>query len=455
MFSALALTFCRLCRFNNQSKSKTRRMVVKKTVARIGAVALVMAVVISSVGLAMAQGNGEEGQSDVKVLAVRVPGVVQVNEPVTIAVTDREDGSPVPAASVYALRWPYPGVSDVAGPRYGCEFLGKTDNAGEVVHAFDKVGGVLIVATKEGWGPGLARLKVKPNLTGRLAVEAPRRAEVNDPVTIGVHEKNSGDAVAEADVWAVDLPGWTSVDGIRTPGHTEGLLEELREGGNITDLLDSRGMYLDQTNVDGELEYAFSEIGWYVLVATKSGYAPGCRLTTIVPDKAIVLQAEPKRPDVGEDVTFTAKTRGTGSPVEGVALYAVGAPFADFLPASVAAITGGTESLEQWAAGHGFYIGTTNGNGQFVCAFEEDGAYLIVGVKDGYAPGFAFVRVGQWSEPGQLLPQLKKSGEELGRSGPALESRRLQGLSLLERVLPAMKATGLQLHAGPLQQQND
>jgi len=391
---------------------------MKKTLARIGAVALVLVVVISGFGVAMAQDDTGEG---LKVLAVRAPGVVQVNEAVTITVVDRADGSPVPAASVYALTWPDETAASVAGMWYGCEDLGKTDNNGEITHTFERAGRVLLIATKEGWGPGLARMTVKPDVVGKLVIEAPRRAKIYDPVTIKVSERNSGDAVAGADVWAVSLPWLQNAEGVRDDvGQAEGLLEQLRlnAGGNITDVLNSRGVHLGQTNGDGEVVHPFDAVGVYLLVATKSGYAPGCRLILIVPEKELALDIEPSRPDVGEEVTFTVTEHGTGTPVADVDLYALESPFTGLMPTMPGLMGGNTTSLEEMLSDSGFQIGTTDGSGQCTWAFDEAGGFIIVGVKDGYVPAVGFVRVGGWRGLQQLLPRTTQLDEAAGRNGP-------------------------------------
>jgi len=386
---------------------------------------------------------------------------VKANEPVTITVTDRNRGTPVPAASVYALTWPELNASDAAdlapSRTYNSEFLGRTNSDGEVVHAFDRIGRVLIVATKEGWGPGLARLAVKPDLRGRLAIRAPRRAAVNEPVTIGVVEKRSGEAVPGADAWAINLPELISTQEIiPSTGDLKALFDEIKgEGsGNITELLNSRGEYLGRTNNEGELEHTFTDVGRYLLVTTKSGYAPGFKAIAIVTDKALAIKAEPRRVDVGEDVTFTAMTRGTSTPVAGVDLYALGIPFLNPLQMSLREMKADGVSLEQMAIDNGMYIGTTNENGQATYQFQEEGIYLIVGIKDGYVPGVTFVAVGQFSGLRQMFPfpQLKRFEGEFGPKGELPRVGPFGEHSGLNKLFPQLKRFGERTHERPWQQ---
>jgi hypothetical protein len=418
---------------------------MKKTVAKILAAVLALAVVVSGVGAAAAQEDSDGEQSHERVLGVRLPSVVKANESVTISVIDRGDGSPVPAASVYALTWPYPGATETAAFLYGCEFLGKTDNAGEVVHAFERPGRGLIVATKEGWGPGLARLCVKPNVMGRLAVEAPRRVKVNEPATIEVLEKGTGAGVKGADVWAVGVPGLNGTAELRGRDHAEGLLDNLRlgAGGNVTRLLESRGMHLGQTNSEGQLEHSFGEMGRYLLVATKSRYVPGCRVISVVPAQALALDIDPGRPEVGEEVRFTVTDRETGDPIAGVDMYGVGSPLSGLPGMSLGLMDGNSSSLEGLVSERGFNIGTTNENGQCEYTFDEAGGFLIVGIKDECSPALGFVRVGGWEGLDQLLPRVGHLGEESRRVDTVLGPGQWRFLGLREGLVPMSNALGV------------
>lgn len=418
---------------------------MKGTLVRTVAAALVVAVMISGVGAAAAQEDGDGGQSNDRVLAVRLPDVVQVNDSVTISVVDRENGSPVPAASVYALTWPWPGATEMGGFWYGCEFLGKTDNAGEVVHVFDRPGRGLIVATKEGWGPGLARLCVKPDVMGRLAVEAPRRVKVNEPTMIEVLEKGTGEGVEGADVWAVGLPGLTRAAELRDPDHAEGLLENLRSGagGNVTGLLESRGMHLGQTKSEGQLVSPFSKVGRYLLVATKSLYVPGCQVISVVPAQALALEIESSRPDVGEVVRFTVTDREMGDLVVGVDMYGIGSPFGGLLSMPLGLMDGNSSSLEGLVEEKGFHIGTTDGKGQCEYTFDEAGGFLIVGIKDECSPALGFVRVGSWEGQHELLPRVRPWGEESRRVDPVPERGQWRFLGFREGLVPMSNALGL------------
>jgi len=420
---------------------------MKNSLTKIAAVILVVAVIIVGIGVAAAQGDGLDNGSEVRVLAVEVPGLVEVDTPVIIKVTDRESGTPVSAVSVYALTWPILTVTDMAGVipsgMYNSEFLGKTMNDGTVVHSFDSVGRVLIVATKEQWGPGLARLTVKPYLEGKLVVRAPIRAKVDEPVTIGVVERENGEAVAGADVWAIKRPFHSLTEGIDTQAEEiKGLIEGIggNEGGNFTEILAGIAEHLGQTNNNGELKHAFGEVGRYLLVATMNGYVPGFKVITIVADKALVIKADPRRADIAEDVVFTAKTRGAGTPVADVDLYALGFPFPNTNLTDLRAMsTEGT--LEQMAIDSGTFMGTTNEDGQWTYQFQEEGVYLVVGIKDSYIPGITFVCIGQFDGLRELLPfpQIKRFGEGVDRDEAIPQLNRFERERNQQRLFPQIK----------------
>jgi hypothetical protein len=420
---------------------------MKKELLRMAVAMLAIMVAISGLGIAVAQ-EGQDG-AEVPVLAVDVPNVVQVDESVTITVTERSSGIAVEGASVYALSWPKLGLSDtnsiIAPQGYSCEFLGRTTGGGNITHAFDRVGGLLIVATKEGYGPGLAWLTVKPNLLGRLAIDAPGRAKVDEFVSIKVFEKNSVEAVGRADVWAISLPLWLSPrEMIPSAADAKALLEELRGAsvGDVTEILDGHGQYLGQTNDAGELKHAFGEVGMYMLISTKSGYVPGVKAITIVADEALAIKADPRRADVGEDITFTATTRGTGTPVDDVALYALSMGSIGRIPMPLPQTDVQNFSFSEMVVESGEYLGATNEFGELKHQFSEAGIYLIVGIEDGYVPGITFVFVGQFDGLRQVLPRFSQFGEGLGLKGLLPQLKQFgEGLGLKE-LLPQLKQFG-------------
>jgi hypothetical protein len=222
----------------------------------------------------------------------------------------------------------------------------------------------------------------------------------------------------------------------------KGLVEGIggNDGGNITEIMAGIAEHLGQTNNNGELEHVFGDVGRYLLVATKDGYVPGCRVIAIVADKALVITADPRRADIAEDVVFTAKTRGMGTPVADVDLYALELPF------SISNITDLREmsaegTLEKMAIDSGMYIGTTNEDGQWIYQFQEEGVYLVVGVKDNYIPGITFVCIGQYDSLKDLVPfpQIKRFGEGDDREEAISRLKRFERDQNPQRLFPQIK----------------
>jgi len=308
---------------------------MKKVLLRMAVAMLAIMVAISGLGIAVAQ-EGQDG-AEVPVLAVDAPNVVQVDESVIITVTERSSGIAVEGASVYALSWPKPGLSDtnsiIAPQGYSCEFLGITTGGGNITHAFDRVGGLLIVATKEGYGPGLARLTVKPDLIGGLAIKA-----------------------------------------------------------------------------------------------------------------------DPRRADVGEEVTFTANTRGSETTVEGVALYALSRGSIGPIPMLLPQTDVQNLSFSETVVDSGEYLGATNEFGELKYQFSEAGIYLIAGIEDGYVPGITFVFVGQFHGLRQMLTQFGQFGECLGLEelSPQLNQlrERIHECLGLEELSPQLNQLRERIHEG-------
>jgi hypothetical protein len=155
---------------------------------------------------------------------------------------------------------------------------------------------------------------------------------------------------------------------------------------------------------------------------------------------------------VGEDVTFTVRSRGSGDPVGGVDLYAIGPPLKGFLPAPSGAMDADSSTLETLVRENGFFIGTTNERGEYVHAFDEAGGFVIVGIKAGYSPALGFVRVGDWSGLGQFLPSREGAGGETRRSGPAMEDRRFGGMGVLDKLAPRLQGPQAGLRGLPWRQ---
>ncbi len=71
-----------------------------------------------------------------------------------------------------------------------------------MTHTFDEANNYVLIAFKAGYYPDFSPLVVK-ELPRALALEAPRKAEIGETVTITVSQRRTGDPISEAGVWAI------------------------------------------------------------------------------------------------------------------------------------------------------------------------------------------------------------------------------------------------------------
>ncbi len=114
----------------------------------------------------------------------------------------------------------------------------------------------------------------QPSARIALSIEAPRRAEVGEAVTMVVSERETGEAVKEAGVWALTREQAealkAAVDAIRA--ENEGVMPADTDRESLIGIY---GTFLGRTNGSGQLRHGFEEAGWYLLLAVKAGYRPG------------------------------------------------------------------------------------------------------------------------------------------------------------------------------------
>ncbi|MBI4187524.1 MAG: hypothetical protein HY530_08500 [Chloroflexi bacterium] len=227
-------------------------------------------------------------------LAIDAPGRAEVGEQVTITVFQRGTEDAVKDAGVWAVtrdnveslraeiaarkqsgdREALQAATEEALSIHGI-FLGTSNGSGKVHYAFENAGGYLLVAFKRGYLPGLKPIAI--GMTPKaLALDAPRRADVGEKITITVLEKRTEEPVKDADVWALT----------RTDAETlKEQLSSLRESGAeraalqaaIEDAATARGIFLGTSNGSGKVHYAFENAGGYLLIAVKQGYFPAFR----------------------------------------------------------------------------------------------------------------------------------------------------------------------------------
>lgn len=361
--------------------------------------------------------------SDQKALGIKAPDKAEVGKPVTITVFQRGTSQVVAQAGVYALAGsnnvtavlsqkpttliltPKPadvvsGVSLTAAEvKSRGIFLGYTDDKGQVTPTFDKTGRYVLAAIKDGYIPGFTRISIVLAAQKALGIKAPDKAEVGNPVTIKVFERGTSQNVTRAGVYALrvgDIDRSVPLEPMLQSGGAN-----LAEAEKYAADVKSRGTFLGYTDESGQLIYTFSKVGHYLLVAIKDGYIPGfarIAITSSGGPKALVIKV-PAEAIIGEQVSIAVRERHSGEAVAQASIYALRVEDADtangFLFRADPPNTDITARDKFTAAvkSRGGYIGSTDSNGILVHRFPSGGHYLLVAIKDGYAPDFARIYI--------------------------------------------------------------
>ena len=95
---------------------------------------------------------------------------------------------------------------------------------------------------------------------------------------------------------------------------------------------------------------------------------------------------------------MTVFQRGTQDQVNEAGVWALIRDEAEALKQEVTSIREASANTaevdyESLVSVHGFFLGTTHGNGELKYTFTEEGGYLLVAVKKGYIPGFTFISI--------------------------------------------------------------
>lgn len=178
-------------------------------------------------------------------------------------------------------------------------FLDETDREGKVWHSFDSAGRYLLVAVKRGYLPD-SRPIAAGTLYRALAIDAPKRAEVEENVTIIVYQRGTEDPVKDAGVWAFTREDAESLKadmaGIRESGDQDAIDVAMESA------CDVYGIFLGTTNGAGTVKHAFEDAGGYLLVSVKRGYFPGFRPIAIIPKPELRAAEKPAATDAAPGI---------------------------------------------------------------------------------------------------------------------------------------------------------
>jgi len=390
---------------------------MKRKWAGVMVTLMAILMLVSTAGPALAQSEQDgtaSSQPRYKVgLAIVAPRWAPVGQEVSMRVFERLNQNPIEGAGVWALTRDeaealkqemtsireasastnqepdYESLANVHGT-----LLGRTDGNGRLRYAFAEAGDYVLVTVKRGYFPGFAHIAIRA-LPDALAIEAPRWSPVGQEVTMTVFKRGTQDPINDAGVWAL------------TRDEAEVLKQEvtsIREASDNTaevdyeSLVSVHGFFLGTTHGNGQLSCTFTEEGGYLLVAVKRGYIPGFTPIAIktMPD-ALAIEA-PRWSPVGQEVTMTVFKRGTQDPINDAGVWALARDEAEALKQELTSIREASDNTtevdyESLVSVHGFFLGTTHGNGQLSYTFTEEGGYLLVAVKRGYIPGFTPIAI--------------------------------------------------------------
>ena len=326
-----------------------------------------------------------------KGLNIKSPGSAEVNKPVTLSVTERYTQQPVAKAAVYGQK-----IETLSVPPVSVTPPAKPAQPQVVSSSTASTTPAQTTATAETSTPTTAA--VKPAQPQAVSPATASTTNVQ-PVTATAGETSASTATAVAkpavpQVVSASLRVNNATVIKADPANTTAAVQYAAEVVNT-------GTLLGYTDESGNLTYAFPDSAGYILTATKEDYAPGfAKISIILADQKKLGVKSPGSSEVGSSVNFFVIERSTGQGVAGAGLWAL--RISDISgtaePVWQSLVTGSAVSdvvqkYTAWAREKGIFLGNSSDSGQVTFAFKETGRYLLMAVKDGYAPGFNQINI--------------------------------------------------------------
>ncbi|MFC1861418.1 hypothetical protein ACFLYL_04015 [Chloroflexota bacterium] len=208
-------------------------------------------------------------------MGIKAPEEVFVGQPIPIYVFDRDNGSPIDQARVWAIDLTV--ASDIPEDADACAelaeshsiYLGSTNESGYIIpypRLIDP-GRYVLLPLKPWHTPAYTKLSVKP--LGDMGIKAPDIVTVGRPVPIKVYDQDNGNPIYRAGVWAVDLAS---------------ISEVTSDNVAVAEVAQNSGLFLGWTNRDGYVNPypRFKDPGKYALVVLKYGYNPAVKMIKVV-----------------------------------------------------------------------------------------------------------------------------------------------------------------------------
>ena len=340
-------------------------------------------------------------------LRIKAPDAPELGAPVTFKVVDRDTAVPVAGPALYAkkigeismpkvtsqtiISSTAKAVAAVANPvsasETAVEFeikesgisLGYTGDNSELTYSFDQSGRYVLVAIKDNYAPGFAKIAVTLATREPLDVKAPRIAMIGEPVTITVVAQGIQLPVSRASVYVLKVGEFLANESIETVVPPEA--SDADEAVEYAVEVKKAGAFIGYTDDEGKVVHSFIRTGRYALVATKDGYIPGFAqiVITIAGQRALDVVA-PGAAAEGRPVTIKAVEGALRWPVEVAGVYAlkmrvIAAPAPIENGTDIRITTAEPANLSE-AEGYallagrtGIFSGYTNGAGEMVHSF--------------------------------------------------------------------------------------
>jgi len=359
---------------------------------------------------------------DNNLLLIRTPGTTAIGQEITIGVYERKENAPVGDASLYILK--IRAVPSLTNTENGTatqkvfqatplsvenqlyvedavnsgQLIGETDDNGKFVYSFDEAGVYIIVAVKDGYNSGVARIQVRAgSVQNSLKVIVRSSSPIDKEITIKVTGQ-AGKQEADAEVYIIKGSDLMIASENSTPD-----ADIYSRAQYYADYAQANGLFIGTTDENGQITYTFTEAGRYIIVAIKDGFNPGFARTNVGISMSNALAFRfPSHAAVDEEVNIYVMDRESHEAVPGADIYTYringfGEMIGHFFRETFAFGNSAREKYADAVSSSGEYIGTTDENGLLVYSFNEEGSYVLVTFKSGYAPDFGRIEI---SRPG-------------------------------------------------------
>ena len=264
-----------------------------------------------------------------------------------------------------------------------------TDANGEVQYTFSDPGQYIVVAKKDGYLSGSARINIVGSQSGKaLVINA---VYTGQSVTIKVWEKPSGQPVPGAAVYVLKIGDSSSIKPTLTfTGNANGQEEIARAR--------DKGILAGYTGDSGQLVYNLSSSGQYLLAAFKDGYSAAftyINYTLPISQNSLYIKSQAEA-TAGDAITVLTIDEN-GKAVAKAALYIVRMDALSNTSAILQAVpSADVASRQKYGAilkERSSFQGYSDDNGNITIKFSSSGVFMLLAIKDNYLPDFVKITI--------------------------------------------------------------